>query len=84
MKSYPQIVLRTIENFYASSNLQIQPKIAKKDFHTTKIPSYNEIIKLNIGALIRDEPRKYQVELYTACLLTNTICYLPTGFITLI
>lgn len=78
---YPLIELRTIENFYLKPTDQYVSSeiIVKKDFIQTKFPSRSDVCQFKIGDLIKTKPRKYQIELYAASCLFNTVIYLPTG-----
>lgn len=44
-----------------------------------KFATEDEIVRFNIGSLVKDFPNEDQIESYIACLVQNTICYLPTN-----
>ena len=50
----------------------------EEDMEINMLPNLTDVIQINFGPLIKDKPSDYQIEAYIACLLENTICYMPS------
>ena len=75
---FHDIEFRDLNTFHGS-NPSMEIETDESSFEPTKHPTIDEIRNFNIAALISDMPRTYQVEIYVASLVANTVCYLPTG-----
>lgn len=74
LKEY--IVSRNVTEFYGKSILVEASKIR---IGSLTHPSIEDLSSINMNDLVKDRPRSYQLECFSAAALFSSIVYLPTG-----
>ena len=75
---YPHIQHRTSTNDVNDDEQFVDINNNQHNASTNILPAnLSDITQLDACPLIRDMPSDYQIEAYIACLIKNTICFMP-------
>ena len=55
-----------------------ESKFEDQENEVNILPGLSDVTQFDFSPFIKDKPTDYQIEAYIACLLENTICYMPS------
>jgi hypothetical protein len=89
-QNYPKVGVEFELRRGADSFLGAQQKLDKLEINRkknrvpTRFANIDELLDLDVSSMVIDAPRTYQVEMFVAGMLANSIVYLPTGLVVLV
>jgi hypothetical protein len=74
---FPLIKFRSMKSpgYYYDDD---ESKFEDQENEVNILPELSDVTQFDFSPFIKDKPTEYQIEAYIACLLENTICYMPS------